>query len=1456
MSNLLRHAQVNRITEHNRFPVYVFGTFHKELEQVVVNEIIPYLTRCLQESTSASNDQYTLLYLRALGNIAHPEILNVYEECLKSGVKLTQFQRTALVLSLDKLAKVHPNLVRRILFKIYANVAEAPETRSVAVLLLLRCNPSVQMLQRLAESTHDDPSESVRSIVKSAITTCSQLKGKKWENLSDKCKSVRKFLTQHVFGDLYSKTYLRDYVAKEMNLIYHHQLTHILGEDNIIPKITHFEAFESLGGFNTRVAGMQAMVSTVEELVKLLPNCKKGFCQKPTTYYPHPEQTTTYPKSIKDQLNIIPETAKRLEGQLLFDFMGRKGFYTFDEKMLRELPQTLVSTFGLFKEGENLNYNKLYLRQQVVIAFPLATGYPFIYTFKQPQLLQAIGQVQIKTTPDLAQMPTLETIQNLETITINANVHLVYSTNLIGKTGFITPFNRQRYVAGLVRKVHTHIPLSLRLEINLRDRSINLKVTPIDTKKDFYLLQSGAWPFTLRKDVFDLRPAAEATDLKVIQTRKSQVFEQVLGEKTTGMAFQLQCEHQIKGEHHVDFEKALWRQGMISLLNVPLSYHDLFQKVLQNEGQSLLSFLPFAFQPRMNGNFLNHVISNLLSLPFADELNINDYLKDEGLATFLTLPFADKHTLEESLKSESILKLGGWPWPLKSLDYYKYNLKFDAVRSVNQIIKLSLKFDAVHDLNKTLQFVSNRVQGPATMDEQKLAYATVTTPDNEQRRMQFLQNAAQGIKQASVAVLDAAVVFDGQNKAEYVVTIAHGESPVDEKDRLLIFFNTNKVKKSENRQMCISYVGKFPLTPMLNFEKALQHDLTSNIRVQVAYGDNCQTTKTNVLLNINLEQSPEFKQMVKYSNVGQRCLREMREGNKQLGGCIDATYQANLLDTITFNLDLQNPTPKINDCIHGFLNMIRKVAAWNLQHEAVNPKVDLNKIVAVLKLKPIMNNEDKKYTHDTIGIDNVDMMINSGDVIQVFTNVPVNRILRPILSVHPTLTAVDRLIRNSVKNGHICSIDQNKIMTFDNNIVKHQIGKCWHAMLVHTKLRSRLGKLAWNNEIVQQKDVSILVRQATNVNEKELMIVCKTLSGVEHRVHLIPTGSAIQVKVDGQMQTVTPNQCYNVWDEQQDKTRQRPLISVRKLLGNEVKVVIRGKQMKVFFDGISVRVHTDPAIYRKNLQGLCGAYTGEKTRDLITPGQCVLTNHKLFTSSWVVDTTTCSPDVQQAKLQVNQMKCNRVQYTTANILRNWNIKQKTTPWTTGWPYTTQQKTTPEYQQTQFGEPQTHQWGVKQTEQQHEMSGEQRWGEQKLGSWEQQEVQQQYGKSKVQEMIGEKRVGSWEQLGQQEHKWSEEQFQPQAFVDTFQKGACVMKNNIRYFEEEGKICFSKSKINMCPTQCIGMQKKELNIDVYCREKDDPVTKMWIQQIQMGETPDLSSKEITKTMKINVPSICVH
>lgn len=115
-------------------------------------------------------------------------------------------------------------------------------------LIRMRTAPPTAMLQRMAQFTHEDPSEQVQAAVESAIRSAARLNHDDQQELAANAQAAVSFLNEERKGKQYSRSYLRDYVDEQLNLGYYQQLSYIGSQDDILPQAVFLATQRNIGG--------------------------------------------------------------------------------------------------------------------------------------------------------------------------------------------------------------------------------------------------------------------------------------------------------------------------------------------------------------------------------------------------------------------------------------------------------------------------------------------------------------------------------------------------------------------------------------------------------------------------------------------------------------------------------------------------------------------------------------------------------------------------------------------------------------------------------------------------------------------------------------------------------------------------------------------------------------------------------------------------------------------------------------------------------------------------------------------------------------------------------------------------------------------------------------------------------------------------------------------------------
>lgn len=148
-----------------------------------VEKVIPHLAEELKLAIEKSDDTKAQVYVRVLGNLAHPDILKVFAPYLEGHIKVTKYLRIQMVISLKTLANMKDEYVRAVLYSILKNTAEPYEVRVAAALNIFLTYPTAEMMQIMAFMTNEDPSTQVRAVLANSITFAAGLKDPRFVEL-------------------------------------------------------------------------------------------------------------------------------------------------------------------------------------------------------------------------------------------------------------------------------------------------------------------------------------------------------------------------------------------------------------------------------------------------------------------------------------------------------------------------------------------------------------------------------------------------------------------------------------------------------------------------------------------------------------------------------------------------------------------------------------------------------------------------------------------------------------------------------------------------------------------------------------------------------------------------------------------------------------------------------------------------------------------------------------------------------------------------------------------------------------------------------------------------------------------------------------------------------------------------------------------------------------------------
>lgn len=331
-ADLIRYSAVLERSAQSRYPMHVFGSFTSKSREFLFQKYLPCFALKLREAVQDGDSPRVQLFTAAIGKISHPKILQVFEPYLERTKLMSKYQRTWVVLSLNKLASTWPTVARPVLYKIYMNTGEDYEVRCAAVFNLMLAKPPSSMLQRMADFTKYDRSKHVSAAVKTAIEDAAELGDN--VDLGRRARVALPLLTPRKFGFYYSRSMMKRFSMDNMNFIFDTNYNVLGSDDSFLPKQIYAALKATVGGVKIPAVTFGGMVSSIQTLLFALEDKWNGAKEDEDDC----DTTKWTPETISKLLRIEADDPEQLEGNLFTNGRMTSYFFPFDNHTLNRIP--------------------------------------------------------------------------------------------------------------------------------------------------------------------------------------------------------------------------------------------------------------------------------------------------------------------------------------------------------------------------------------------------------------------------------------------------------------------------------------------------------------------------------------------------------------------------------------------------------------------------------------------------------------------------------------------------------------------------------------------------------------------------------------------------------------------------------------------------------------------------------------------------------------------------------------------------------------------------------------------------------------------------------------------------------------------------------------------------------------------------------------------------------------
>ncbi|CAH0697616.1 unnamed protein product [Spodoptera exigua] len=492
-----------------------------EDDSFVEEKVIPRLSEELKKAIEIDDKKKAQVYVKVLGNLAHPEILKVFAPYLEGRVPVTKYLRIQMVINLKNLANTKNEYVRAVLFSLLKNTAEPYEVRVAAALNIFLAYPNHEMMQIMAHMSGTDPSTQVRAVLANGIIFAAGLKDPRFAKLARTAKSVLYMIPKEKFGYRYSTESLVDEYTSDDVAAHFRELSYIGSENHILPVYQRAGLrFGSTGW--TEEDWFTYSISDMKHLVDYF---KWLYLHVPEKSY---EEMKFSSKKIAELLNIKPKHLCYLEGSFFINNLNQQTLLPFTQDDLDSLLKDLIEKGGQpsNENSKHINFTNLLRQKQVFVTFPLATGMLFVYDYSEPTVVKM--QMQSETNKE-------------NVLNWNFDLKLLYARNMDGSVGFFDAFSNLYVSSGVINKFQFYIPLkgspTLVLgNFQLVSFQLGLKMEMPD--QNVNLIHMSVWPYISRYELNSPVTALQSPATKLIEGPKKVVSAPFKFGETTGTVFE------------------------------------------------------------------------------------------------------------------------------------------------------------------------------------------------------------------------------------------------------------------------------------------------------------------------------------------------------------------------------------------------------------------------------------------------------------------------------------------------------------------------------------------------------------------------------------------------------------------------------------------------------------------------------------------------------------------------------------------------------------------------------------------------------------------------------------------------------------------------------------------------------------------------------------------------------
>ncbi|GLH12906.1 Vitellogenin-2 [Gryllus bimaculatus] len=538
-----------------------------------------------------------------------------------------------------------------------------------------------------------------------------------------------------------------------------------------------------------------------------------------------------------------------------------------------------------------------------------------------------------------------------------------------------------------------------------------------------------------------------------------------------------------------------------------------------------------------------------------------------------------------------------------------YSAQGNMYTSLNSILRLPEKLKSVHNMNiifrgdfpsdkssVTLQALYENVRNKNAESDSKPNFSTSKQKSN--------RNSVKGSNSIN---MEWNVLLNEDKTPKLSAHLNYSWSEFSNNTKCFFsIYEATKAKPSHLSPMItFKFDGAWAKAPLFDFSNSILNNPQSEFKTTLFRGS---SEKPIAIAECKLQRSAERKNYLLEQAETKSCQKEMEDGNYMLPSCQIASQDANYFDQHNCSIKVEHLN-EMNKELMLALNFI------HMYH---------NSFFYYPRRQSDHENQISLFTQFAPNFESANVSILFPNIEAKLNNVRIHSLLRSVVKIHPTETAMTRTTQSLLGNQYnpTCVLDKTKLNTFDNRTYSIKFGSCWFVLMALTYQSVADPKLSKNNILVLIRDVDEGRVMRIMVGNDVVDITTQELN---------KQNSYKYIYVNDKQYSVPKNEITKIALNKQNNNE--------KLLTTVVDEIIKLQftNISIVFDGIRVQLMIGNK-YRNQVLGLCGTFTGEEHDDFLLPTNCNIIDSKQFIASYaILNNSTCTEeDLEWAKIGMNK----------------------------------------------------------------------------------------------------------------------------------------------------------------------------------------------------------------------------